>query len=212
MPTSASATRQRNNSGFTLLEVLVVVTLLALFASLVLPMVSQRDSVDGVEHASERLASSLSLLSENSVFRGHVLAMSLRPDGYTPMQYDIASNTFVTLVDDKSFDRVDFDQNLIFEWQLDERADGDVSLEEAMEGVVSAQSNAPTQSSQDDDQEELPLPQLFFFPSGESTPVLLVLRDTDTGEERKLQLDIVGRVSDPEAGETGEEIDQDASF
>ena len=210
MQTSVSAIKQRDTSGFTLLEVLVVVTLLALFASLVLPLVSQRDAVDGLDGASERLSSSLSLLSENSVFRGQLLAMGLRPNGYTPLRYDIATNAFIPLTADQSFAAVDFDDNLVFEWQLDENRDGDVSLQQAMQAVVDSRSQSATSGSLPDEDEALPLPQLFFFPSGESTPVLLMLRDTETGEERKLQMDILGRVSDPDK-QDDEDADEDAA-
>ena len=85
MPTSAIGIWTSNRSrgaGFTLLELLVVLFLVGLLASLVV----LSSGVAGIERRLEdeaaRLAGLLDLASENSVLTGRELAASFQPGGY----------------------------------------------------------------------------------------------------------------------------------
>ncbi len=186
MQTSASASRVIYQKGFTLLEVLVVVTLLALFASLVLPMLGQRTGSDSLTSLSDRLASTLQLMAETSVFRGELLAMTLTADGYTPHRFDLATSSFVELDQDQSLAVVTYPEGVTLEWQLDTESQTDISLSDTMKAVMT--------SDQQNEEDEPVLPQLFFFPSGEVTPVRLSLRDAETEQEISFSLDPAGRI------------------
>jgi len=191
---SASASKRATHTGFTLLEVLVVVTLLALFASLVLPLMGQRGGSDDIVVQANKLRSTLSLLSENSVFRGELLAVSLTDAGYTPKRFELDSSTFVEITGDQSLAPVTFADGLVLEWALQE-GEQQISLAETMQPLVAEG------ESQGEEEEEDGVPQLFFFPSGETTPIRLTLRDINSDRQESFRLDPVGRIVEDAADE-----------
>ena len=56
------------------------------------------------------------------------------------------------------------------------------------------------EQSDDSDQDEAVFPQVFFFPSGEVSPLTLTLRAYDDLEaEQRLRVSALGQFSDPDA-------------
>src|SRR5699024_10563440 len=65
-------------------------------------------------------------------------------------------------------------------------------------GLLGDDSTDGRPSDDEDDQDDTPLPQVYFFPSGESTPVTFTLRSRDDFDLLvKRQLTALGRVRDP---------------
>lgn len=197
MKTSVSANNQPDQQGFTLLEVLVVVTLLALFASLTLPMMGRDAGAKNVTQHSKRLHDTLRLLAENSMFRGQVLALRVDDTEYQPLFFDIQTQEFLPFDDNPLLAAYKLPEDYLLEWQLGETDEGyEKDLLSAVQSMT---------ISVDDENE---LPQLFFFPSGETTPIKLIMRDSESAEEVTMALDTFGRVA-IEGDDSEEDEDED---
>lgn len=173
--------------GFSLLEVLVVVTLLALFASLALPLMNRDSNTRDFAWQAARLRDTLLVLNETSLFRGELLALRLEPDGYRPLRYDPAERDFLPLGESRNLAEFTLPEGIRLEWELEAapRQEGELSLAEAAERLLAEEEISESGQA---------LPQLFFFPSGEVTPVRLFLRDLESGEVEQLDLSTMGRV------------------
>jgi general secretion pathway protein H len=123
-------------------------------------------------------------MNEQSLFRGDLLALRLDVDGWQPLLYDIDAAEFVPLPAPLARRRLD--ASLQLEWQLQERRDRDrPALTEVADRLLPEQSDS-----------ELPEPpQVFFFPSGEVTPITLLLRQVGGDAEQTLLVDPLGRVT-----------------
>ena len=86
-------------SGFTLLEIMVVVGLIALLSAVVVSQGNWTSDDRQLEQESARLKDTLSLLNERSLFSGQLLALRLRHDGWEPRAYDIAAADFMPIED-----------------------------------------------------------------------------------------------------------------
>lgn len=173
--------------GFSLLEVLVVVTLLALFASLALPLMNRDSNTRDFAWQAARLRDTLLVLNETSLFRGELLALHLQPDGYRPLRYDPAERNFLPLEENRNLAEFTLPDGIELEWALEAapRQEGELSLAEAAERLLVEEEISAAEQA---------LPQLFFFPSGEVTPVRLFLRDVESGEVEQLDVNTMGRV------------------
>ena len=200
MPISTSATDRSRPRGFTLLEVLVVVTLLALFAAVVLPMLGRTSNTDDLAFQSSRLRDVMQQLAENSMFRGQMLALRLDPTSYTPMRYDTDEQSFVAITDEKMLASQSLPENYLLEWSLTEQED---PQQQTLATAAQQQLLAGKQVDKDT------LPQLYFFPSGEVTPLQVIMRDSGKGREVRLKMDALGRIT---LGDDNDKaVDADAS-
>lgn len=184
---SPVARRPSQVSGFTLLEVLVVVTLLALFASMILPMMSRNPSSEDLDDQANRLRHTVQILAENSLFRGQLLALRVSAHQYQPLAYNVDERQFIDMVSDDALVAYDLPEQYLLEWQLaDDQSTGEKTLAYAADALIAEDT--------DSSQEKLQPPQMYFFPSGESTPISLLLRDSESGRELRIVVDPVGRV------------------
>ena len=188
MQISTSAINSRRSLGFTLLEVLVVVTLLALLASMVVPMMGRNTETEDLDFQAKHLKDVIQQLAENSMFRGELMALRLDENRYQPQRYNVDEQVFEPIAGNELFAEFELPANYLLEWTLAEQDDpGQSSLNQVAANLVATENNV----DKDD------LPQLYFFPSGEATPVTLILRDAEKSDELKLELDAVGRVEIP---------------
>lgn len=182
-----NAGRLSRASGFTLLEVLVVVTLLALFASMTLPMMSRNPSGEDLDYQAQRLRNTVQMLAENSLFRGQLLALRISAREYQPLGYDIEERQFVDILTDEALTSYELPENYLLEWKLaDEQSTGEKTLAYVADELTAEDTDA--------EQDKLLPPQMYFFPSGESTPITLLLRDSEDGSELRVVVDPAGRV------------------
>ena len=213
MPTSTGATfskmrlRPVIQAGFTLLEIMVVVMLMGL---LTVVLVSQGNwTSDGrqLEQETARLQDTLALLNERSLFSGQLMALRLETTGWTPLAYDRVEGEFLP-VDDTALKAHRLPPSLELVWQLDELGEDQASLSDVAENLVKddvmagAGNDLVDQEEGDEsDQEEADFPQVFFFPSGEVSPMTLTLRAyDDVDAEQRLRMSALGQFSDPDAG------------
>lgn len=217
--------RAARQAGFTLLEILVVVMLISLLTAIIASQGNWSLSEDGLDEEAARLHDTLELLNERSLFSGQLLALRLRSDGWTPLAYDRDERAFLP-IDDTSLKPRNLAASLTVEWQVDALEDDQVSLSEVAESLTrkevmatpegleaqaesaSGDSGEEAGARREDDEKELP--QVFFFPSGEVTPVTVsVLSNDDLDHFRRWQIGALGQVTDPDAVIEDDQDDDD---
>ena len=209
-----SLARNVHQRGFTLLEILVAVGLVALLSLAVLTVPVWTNASRELDTQTGRLSDALTMLSEQSLFSGKLLALRLTDSGWTPLQYKVGERRFVP-ADGEGLKAQSLPAGLELSWQIDQLPQEDeqtVTLAQAAKrmvaqdpfsdhGLLGSRSLGSDQQSgakRSDNGASKPLPQIYFFPSGESTPVTFTLRSRDDPDlQEKRQLTALGRVRDP---------------
>lgn len=211
-------------SGFTLLEIMVVVGLIALLSAVVVSQGNWTSDDRQLEQESARLKDTLALLNERSLFSGQLLALRLRHDGWEPLAYDIVAADFLP-IEDTALKPRQIPPSLELVWQLDELADeeqaslsqvaetlvkkdtsldlGEDTVGEGDEEAVRQQgSNSESEvggEGEGEGEDEKAFPQIFFFPSGEVSPVTLAMQSQDDLEQvQRWQISALGQITDPD--------------
>jgi len=209
----------RSQRGFTLLEILVVVGLIAMLSLAVLVVPVWMDDERQLDDEMARFADVLTLLNEQSLFGGRLMALRLTDQSWTPLVYDVGERRFVP-AQGNGLQARRLPGSLELTWQLDDlpREDEEqLGLDQVAERLVSddpfgddrgllsdererADRRDGEQDNEDEDEDELP--QVFFFPSGETTPITFTIRSRDDIDlESRRALSALGRVRDPEQEE-----------
>lgn len=164
--------------GFTLVEILVVVVIMAVLVSLaVLSMgVTGRDA--GLDEETRRIQGLMSLLHERALLEGRDFGMRLEPAAYEFVVYDPFKDQWQPMSQDHEFRRRDLQKGLSFQLQLDSQS---VVLK-AVDKTFSS-SQAPQ------------APQLAIAASGEGTPFRLTLTRDQTKASATVIGDALGKVS-----------------
>jgi general secretion pathway protein H len=203
--------------GFTLLEIMVVVGLIALLSAVVISQGNWTSDDRQLEQESARLKDTLALLNERSLFSGQLLALRLRHDGWEPLAYDITAADFLP-IEDTALKPRQISPALELVWQLNELADEEqASLSQVAESLVKQDTSldlgegvlaeedderAASQRQENrraEDEQEKVFPQVFFFPSGEVSPVTLSMQSRDDLEAvQRWQISALGQISDPD--------------
>ena len=217
MRTSTGATfsnmrlRPVGQAGFTLLEIMVVVMLMGLLTAVLVSQGNWTSDDRQLEEEAARLEDTLALLNERSLFSGQLLALRLETTGWTPLAYDRIEGDFLP-VDDTALKAHRLPPSLELVWELDDLGEDQASLSEVAETLVqddvmagSGKELLDGEQSDDSDQDEAVFPQVFFFPSGEVSPLTVTLRAYDDVEaEQRLRVSALGQFSDPDAGDDEE--------
>lgn len=179
---NCSADARRRTAGFTLVEILIVVVMVALFAAVLVPGFFLSDDRD-LDQAGLWLEELLGTVGEQSVFSGELLGIHLTEQRVTPMRFDPEQQKFVPFGGDsraalegrelKDALRLSWELEAVEAHQYDAPPGAGYGLVEAAEARLVA-----GEDREDRDQR----PQLFFFPSGEATPARLKVELT--GERR----------------------------
>lgn len=221
MRISATTNNSASSRGFTLLEVLVVVSLLALLAAVAAPVMVNRLGEDDMAREAEKLTARLYQLNEQSLFLGQLLAARLEEGGLQPLRYSLEERGFVpTDADSGSVSALELPPGIRLEWRLEELdregpeladavsarlADGDDDDADRNNNSADRDNDGADRGDErgDEDGEDEP-PQLYFFPSGEVSPATLWLRAVDGDGEAgvRLELDALGGVHRPEEQES----------
>ncbi|MCC1498107.1 prepilin-type N-terminal cleavage/methylation domain-containing protein [Alcanivorax sp. 1008] len=193
MQISASVIPGRNNirsacprqSGFTLLEVLVVVALMVLVATLLVSAALRGSTGDPAGTAAQRFSDTVALMSENSLFRGELLALRLSDTGWTPLGFDVANSEFIPLA--SPLTETELEQGVLLEWKMEESRNPD-RPDIADVGASLISDELMVEKKQE-------VPQIFFFPSGEVTPLTVWLVQVEGNVSHELMVDPLGRVT-----------------
>lgn len=217
MRTSTGATSSKmrlrpvGQAGFTLLEIMVVVMLMGLLTAVLVSQGNWTSDDRQLEEEAARLEDTLALLNERSLFSGQLLALRLETTGWTPLAYDRVEGDFLP-VDDTALKAHKLPPSLELVWELDDLGEDQASLSDVAENLVQDDVMAGAGEELLDDEEgdesgqdEDDFPQVFFFPSGEVSPLTLTLRAYDDVEaEQRLRVSALGQFSDPDADDDEE--------
>jgi general secretion pathway protein H len=190
----------REVKGFTLLEVLVVVGLIALTSAILVPALLRVDTSVPVS-AIDELATTLSELSERSLFMGQITALRVTDHGYEPLYYNVDDARFETF-ETSSLLAQSLPSNLKLEWQADGDSDLSSQISKALEppsdqDSISSQESQAQVATQDQDTNQPP-PQVYFLPGGQASAGEFTLTTTD-GKTTRVRLDTLGQVTKPSA-------------
>lgn len=180
--------RPRAQCGFTLLEILVVVVLMAAVTTLLAVGASRGSSRDVAEESAAKLRATLELMTESSLFRGELLALRLDDQGWEPLRFEVSSGEFEAMAEPLA--RYDMPEPLQLEWDME--SPRDVSSPQQEISISAAAENLFERPAGSDKPE---LPQFFFFPSGETSAARFMIRNPATGLEKTLTLDTLGRAA-----------------
>ncbi|MBF1801406.1 prepilin-type N-terminal cleavage/methylation domain-containing protein [Alloalcanivorax profundimaris] len=213
--------------GFTLLEILVVVGLIAMLSLAVLVVPVWMDDERQLDGEVAKLSDTLTLLNEQSLFGGRLMALRLTERGWTPLVYDVGERQFVS-AQGNGLQARRLPAGLELTWQLDDLPSDEeerMGLDQVAERLVSdnpfgggeeqgqgglldeERARAEERAGEDDDEQDEILPQVFFFPSGETTPITFTLRSSDDIDlETRRRLSALGKVRDPDNEEAEEAL------
>jgi general secretion pathway protein H len=217
--------RGRRQSGFTLLEILVVVGLVAMLSLAVLVVPVWVDDQRQLDSESASLADTLTMLNEQSLFSGRLMALRVTERGWTPLTYDVGERAFVP-AQGNGLQANRLPESLELTWQYDDLPDDEdeerVSLQDAAKQLVSddpfggddqgllgddRDRDEPENGRDEEEEDQEPLPQVFFFPSGETTPITFTVRSRqDLDLEARRQMTALGKVRDPDRDEEEEAL------
>ncbi|MBF5053229.1 general secretion pathway protein H [Alcanivorax venustensis ISO4] len=215
--------RAHRQSGFTLLEILVVVGLVAMLSLAVLVVPVWVDDQRQLDSESASLADTLTMLNEQSLFSGRLMALRVTEQGWTPLTYDVGERAFVP-AQGNGLQANRLPESLELTWQYDDLPDNEdeerVSLQDAAEqlvsddpfggddqGLLGDDRDEPEDGRDEEEEDQEPLPQVFFFPSGETTPITFTVRSRqDLDLEARRQMTALGKVRDPDRDEEEEAL------
>ena len=213
----------RRQSGFTLLEILVVVGLVAMLSLAVLVVPVWVDDQRQLDSESASLADTLTMLNEQSLFSGRLMALRVTERGWTPLTYDVGERAFVP-AQGNGLQANRLPESLELTWQYDDLPDNEdeerVSLQDAAEqlvsddpfggddqGLLGDDRDEPEDGRDEEEEDQEPLPQVFLCPRGATPPRTCTVRSRqDLDLETRRRMSALGKVRDPDRDEEEEAL------
>lgn len=181
----AAATRSRRSGGFTLLELLVVVTIIGLLAGAVIISTGTVRADRDIEREAQRLISLIELAREESIMQSREHAILFTPTGYQFYVFDYQTEQWAEPSGDALLAPRELEKAIQLELlQIEDR---DVVLDPAS-----------LESDEDDDEEEddnAPRPQVMILSSGEMTPFEATFVQDSIGARITVTADLAGRLT-----------------
>jgi len=167
----------RRSQGFTLVEIMVVVVIMAIMVSLaVLSIgVSGRDSQ--LDEESRRIEGLLDLLHDRALLEGHDFGLRIEPTAYEFVTYDAAHDRWLSVTDQSEFRRRTLPAGVSFVLELDSQT------------VVLKAPDVDLAN------ETPPPPQVAIAASGEGTPFRLTLIREATHATASVSGDAFGKTT-----------------
>lgn len=163
------------NKGFTLLELLLVLTLMAfLFSSVKIPDLT-KNPFDLVEHEAKKVAHLIDLASEYAVLNNALLGFAVREQQYAFLAYN--GEKWIE-IPEPPFTKATFEQ-LELSIQLDGLEWQEQSLISSVEWINQDEKDELLDELEEAPEDVFLFPQVFILPSGEISPFDLDLFYTD---------------------------------
>jgi general secretion pathway protein H len=166
------------SKGFTLVEILVVVTIIAVVISITVLSMNTTGRDSQLDEESRRIEGLVGLLHDRALLEGRDFGLRLEPAAYEFVVYDPRRDRWMMMDQDREFRHRELPKGVSFQLQLDSQT---VVLKPIDRNFSS--DNPP------------PNPQVAIAASGEGTPFrLILLRDT-TQAKAAVDGDALGKVS-----------------
>jgi general secretion pathway protein H len=163
--------------GFTLIEILVVVVIMAVVISLALLSISVTGRDTQIDEESQRIAGLLDMLHERAVIEGHDFGLRLEPSAYEFLAYDTRRGQWMPFDQEREFRHRTLPPGLVFQLELDSRQ-------------VVLQPIDPNLAT-----DTPPPPQLAIAASGDSTPFRITLVRDETKARALIMGDAMGKLT-----------------
>lgn len=184
--------RQQNSRGFTLIEILVVVIIIATISSLALLSLSLVGDDRELDRERRRLASLIQVAQDEATMQGRELGLELLRSGYRFVEFDPFTYQWSEVAYDDLFRLRQLPEGMELELYIEDKR------------VMLATDPELLEEPDDDDRQlgvNAYLPHLHLSASGESTGFELRLRRVANNQELFMRGDILGNIEFNEAEE-----------
>jgi general secretion pathway protein H len=165
------------NRGFTLVEILVVVVIMAIVISLAILSIGTTGRDAQLDEESRRIEGLVGLLHERALLEGRDFGLRLEPAAYEFVVYDSRRDRWMTFDQEREFRHRELPKGLRFQLELDSQI---VVIKPVDRKLTS---NAA------------PGPQLAIAASGEGTPFRLTLLRDGTTAKASVDGDALGKIT-----------------
>jgi general secretion pathway protein H len=166
------------SKGFTLVEILVVVVIMAIVISLAILSIGTTGRDTQLDEESRRIEGLVGLLHERALLEGRDFGMRVEPTAYEFVVYDTRRNRWMTLGQEREFRHRDLPKGLSFQLELDSQ----VVVIKPIDRNLAGDDTPPN-------------PQLAIAASGEGTPFRLTLMRDGTTAKASVDGDALGKVT-----------------
>jgi general secretion pathway protein H len=164
--------------GFTLVEILVVVVIMAVVISLTVLSVSATGRDSQLDEESRRIEGLVGLLHDRALLEGRDFGLRIEPTSYEFVFWDTRRQRWLMLDQEQEYRHRELPKGISFQLQLDSQTvvikaiDRDLSADEVPPG-----------------------PQIAIAASGEGTPFRLILQRDATAAKAAVDGDALGKIS-----------------
>ncbi len=174
----------RRDTGFTLIEILVVVTIIAIVTSVAMLSLSLVGDDRDSQTEARRLASLLEVALDESVMQGREFGIELMSGGYRFVEYDPQSSQWAEIPYDETLRPRNLPEGVTMELYMEDQR------------VVLSEEPAEIKTQDEDSmvrETEQYAPHVFVFSSGDVTPFEIHLSRTQMEDPVVLSVDMLGQ-------------------
>ena len=165
------------SKGFTLVEILVVIVIMAVVISITVLSVSSTGRDSQLDEESRRIEGLIGLLHERALLEGRDFGLRIEPAAYEFVVYDPRRDRWMMLDQEREFRHRELPKGITFQLQLDSHT---VVIKPIDRNLASG---------------DQPNPQLAIAASGEGTPFRLTLQRDATQAKASVDGDALGKIS-----------------
>ena len=176
------------HQGFTLVEILVVVVIMAIVISLAVLSIGVAGRDSQLDDESRRIAGLVGLLHERALLEGRDFGMRIEPAAYEFLVYDTRRDRWFSFDQEREFRHRELPKGVNFQLELDSH----VVVLKPIDPSLSKPNNPSGDQLSSTSQ---PPPQIAIAASGEGTPYRLTLLREATQAKTTVSGDAMGKTS-----------------